>query len=230
MKTIITTAAAGLGLALAGCTGTAPGDSGAASLPGALSFDCGGGSKLAVAFSDNTSVQTSLDGGAAQTLTADFEAQEGTTFKADGSVLVMRGDAVQFSSGGWTKECQFVTESIPAPKVAGAVHALTGADAGKTFNVKVGEKVSIALVGVPTAGYIWAASKPPTWVKASDGPGGATSTAQMLPGFAGGSHWEVVVIEAVAAGEGEIVLAQRRPWEDAAEPDADTFKFTLKAS
>jgi hypothetical protein len=52
----------------------------------------------------------------------------------------------------------------------------------------------------------------------------------MLPGFAGGNHWEVILVEAVAAGEGEIVLAQRRPWEDAAEPDADTFRFTLKAS
>ena len=63
-----------------------------------------------------------------------------------------------------------------------------------------------------------------------DGPGGATTSAQFLPGFTGGNHWEVVIFEAVAAGEGEIVLAQRRPWEDAAEPDASTFKFTLKAS
>jgi predicted secreted protein len=230
MKIIITAAIAGLGLGVAGCAGTAPVDTAAASLPGALTFDCGSGSKLAVDVSDNNSVKTSLDGGMVQTLAADFEAQEGMTFKADGSTLVMSGDAVRYSSGGWTKECQFVSESIPAPKFAGAVHALTEADAGKTFNVKVGEKVSIALVGVPTAGYIWAASKPPAWVKASDGPGGATSTAQMLPGFAGGNHWEVVIIEAVAAGEGEIVLAQRRPWEDEAEPDADTFKFTLKAS
>jgi predicted secreted protein len=51
-----------------------------------------------------------------------------------------------------------------------------------------------------------------------------------LPGFAGGNHWEVVVFEAVAAGEGEITLAQRRPWESTAEPDASTFKFMLKAS
>jgi predicted secreted protein len=230
MKTIITTAAAGLGLALAGCAGTAPVDTGTASLPGALGFDCGSGSRLAVAVDYNGGAKTSLDGGAVQTLAADPEGEEGMTFKGGDVTLVMRGDAVRYSSAGWTKECQFVTESIPAPKVAGAVHALTAADAGKTFNVKVGEKVSIALVGVPTAGYVWGASKPPAWVKASDGPGGATSTAQMLPGFAGGSHWEVVVIEAVAAGEGEIVLAQRRPWESEAEPDADTFKFKLKAS
>ena len=39
-----------------------------------------------------------------------------------------------------------------------------------------------------------------------------------------------LVIEAVAVGEGEITLAQRRPWETAAEPDANTFKFKLKVS
>ena len=86
----------------------------------------------------------------------------------------------------------------------------------------------IAVVG--GAGYVWGASTPPAFIKASDGPGGATSTAQFTPGFAGGSHWEVVVIEALAAGEGEITLAQRRPWETAAEPDAKTFKFKLKVS
>ena len=96
--------------------------------------------------------------------------------------------------------------------------------------MKVGEKVAVALSGVPTAGYVWGASTPPAWVKATDGPGGATSSAQFLPGFAGGNHWEVVIFEAIAAGEGEIVLAQRRPWETEAEPDASTFKFTLKAS
>jgi hypothetical protein len=39
-----------------------------------------------------------------------------------------------------------------------------------------------------------------------------------------------VIFEAIAAGEGGITLAQRRPWESAAEADAATFKFTLKAS
>ena len=29
---------------------------------------------------------------------------------------------------------------------------------------------------------------------------------------------------------GEITLAQRRPWETTAEPDANTFKFKLKVS
>jgi predicted secreted protein len=114
--------------------------------------------------------------------------------------------------------------------VEGAVRTLTIDDAGKVVELKVGEKVAVALSGVPTAGYLWAASAPPAWVKATEGPGGATTTSQFLPGFAGGNHWEVVVFEAVAAGQGEITLAQRRPWEDAAEPDASTFKFMLKAS
>ena len=102
--------------------------------------------------------------------------------------------------------------------------------AGKTVEIKTGEKITVALSGVPTAGYVWAVSSPPAFVKVTDGPGGATSSAQFTPGFAGGNHWEVVIIEATAAGEAEITLAQRRPWEDKAEPDASTFKFKLKAS
>lgn len=228
-------AAASLGLLAAACNQTpaepAKPDTPVAALPGALAYDCAG-TKLEIAFDDGgmAQVKTRYDGGAIETLPIDPNAENGITYVAGGSTLLLDGADATYTSGGTTRECRFVIESIPAPKVEGAVHALTEADAGKTFEMKVGEKVSVALVGVPTAGYVWAASKPPEWVKATDGPGGATSTAQMLPGFAGGSHWEVIVIEAIAAGEGEITLAQRRPWEPESEPDAETFKFTLKAS
>lgn len=232
MKTIITAMAASLGLAA--CTQpdapTPVDETPVAALPGALAYECGA-DKLEIAFDGGQAeVKTRFAGGAIDTLPIDPDAQNGITYKAGDKTLLLDGADATYTAGGASKECRFVIEDIPAPKVDGVTHALTEADAGKTIDVKVGEKVSIALVGVPTAGYIWAASNAPAWVKASDGPGGATSTAQMLPGFAGGNHWEVIIIEAVAAGEGEIVLAQRRPWEDAAEPDADTFKFTLKAS
>jgi predicted secreted protein len=94
--------------------------------------------------------------------------------------------------------------------------------------MKIGEKVSVSLVGVPTAGYVWGAASPPAFVKVSEGPGGATTSAQMLPGFAGGNHWEVLVIEGVSAGEGEITLVQKRPWETQPDPSDQTFKFRLK--
>ena len=51
-----------------------------------------------------------------------------------------------------------------------------------------------------------------------------------MTGFAGGNHWEVLVIDAVAAGESEIALVQKRPWEDKADPSDKrvTFKLTVK--
>lgn len=231
MKLIRTAAAVGL-IGIAACAQPASQEAPAAeALPGALSYDCGGG-KLEIAYGEGGMmlVKTRYEGGAIETLEADPEAENGITYKAGSTTLVLDGADATYTADRATKECKFMIESIPAPKVDGVVHALTESDAGKSFDMKVGEKISVAFVGVPTAGYVWGASTPPEWVKVTDGPGGATSTAQMLPGYAGGNHWEVLVVEAVAVGEGELKFAQRRPWEDDAEPAADTFKITLKAS
>lgn len=196
----------------------------------AANFTCEGGEKLDIVFSGNDSLLARIDGGAAMTLPVDPGGTTGPTWKSETATLVLDGPGATWTMGGAPKPCTFESRSLPPPKVEGVVKTLSAEDAGKSFTVKVGEKIAVALSGVPTAGYVWAASTPPAWVKASDGPGGATSSAQFLPGFAGGNHWEVVIFEAIAAGEGEIVLAQRRPWEPEAEPDASTFKFTLKAS
>lgn len=236
MKMTAIAAAAGLGLAACvGQTGTSGGEAkpvADARFDYAVNFTCEGGEKLDIAFNqaDDGSALARIDGGAAMTLPIDPEGTTGPTWKNATATLVLDGPGASWASGGAAKPCTFESRSLPPPKVDGVAHALTIDDAGKTFNVKVGEKVSVALSGVPTAGYVWGAASPPAWVKASDGPGGATSSAQFLPGFAGGSHWEVVIIEAVAAGEGEITLAQRRPWETESEADATTFKFRLKAS
>ena len=45
---------------------------------------------------------------------------------------------------------------MPAPKASGATRNFTAADKGKTIEMKTGEKISISLVGIPTAGYVWA--------------------------------------------------------------------------
>jgi inhibitor of cysteine peptidase len=196
----------------------------------AANFTCEGGAKLDVLFNDADGVLARVDGGAAITLPVDPSGTTGPTWKNEAATLVLDGPGATWTTGGTTTPCTFEARSLPPPKVDGVVKTLGAEDAGKPFELKVGEKIAVALSGVPTAGYVWAAATPPAWVKATEGPGGAISSAQFLPGFAGGNHWEVVVFEAVAAGEGEITLAQRRPWEDAAEPDASTFKFTLKAS
>jgi len=198
----------------------------------AVNYECEGGGVIDVAFNggDQGGALVRLDGGAAETLALNPDSQSGIEYKNATTTLQTDGSSVTWKSGATTKTCMIKTRELPAPTVAGVVRALTSTDAGASVEVKVGDKISVALVGIPTAGYVWGVTTPPAFIKATDGPGGATSTAQFTPGFAGGSHWEVVVIEAVAAGEGEITLAQRRPWETTAEPDANTFKFKLKAN
>lgn len=196
----------------------------------AVNYECEGGGVVDVVFSNPGGALARLDGGAAQTLPMNADAQNGVEYKNATTTLGSDGSSVTWKSGATTKTCMIKTRSLPAPTVDGVVRALEEKDAGASVDMKVGEKISVALVGIPTAGYVWGAASPPAFIKTTDGPGGATSTAQYTPGFAGGSHWEVVVVEALAAGEGEITLAQRRPWETTADPDAKTFKFKLKVS
>lgn len=239
MKLTTFAAIAGLGcagLGLAGCVGQTTSDGAKtvadARFDRAANFTCDGGAKLDVVFNSGSAGETlaRVDGVAALTLTPDPDATTGMTWKNETASLVIDGPGATWTSGGAARPCTFESRALPPPTPEGVAQTLTAEDAGKLVTIKVGEKVAVALSGVPTAGYVWAAASPPAWVAASDGPGGATSSAQFLPGFAGGSHWEVVIIEAKAAGEGEITLAQRRPWETGADADATTFKFTLKAS
>lgn len=194
----------------------------------ALEFDCGAAGRLDVAL-DGASATTRLAGGPVKTLPRNASVETGLAFAGDGAKLTLGlGEDSTYSEGATSHTCKFVSRELPAPAVAGVVRKLTVADDGKMVELKPGEKISISLVGIPTAGYLWAAAAPPAFVKVSDGPGGATSSAQLLPGFAGGSHWEVLVVEATAAGAGELVLVQKRPWETKADPDAKTFKVKLK--
>lgn len=229
------TMAAACALALGGCAGQSGGKETAVAdtrFDRAANFICAGGGTVDVVFHQaDGAILARADGGAAVTLAPDPATETGMGW-TDGKTRFVfgGGEGASWTADGTTRTCTFESRPLPPPQAAGVVKTLTIADAGSAVAVKVGETIAVALSGVPTAGYVWAAANPPAWVKASEGPGGATTTAQFLPGFAGGNHWEVVLIEAVAAGEGEITLAQRRPWEDAADPDATTFRFTLKAS
>jgi inhibitor of cysteine peptidase len=130
-------------------------------------------------------------------------------------------DALPGDAGG------FVSEPIAAPNPGGAEIKITEAEAGKTVAVPLGASFVVQLRGVPTAGYLWApASVPDFLVKAGEA-GGPTSTAQLQPGFAGGTHWEVFAFKAERAGSGVLTLEQRRPWESS-EPPAETFKVTIE--
>jgi predicted secreted protein len=117
---------------------------------------------------------------------------------------------------------------LPAPLPYEAMRAIDIEDAGKTIELPVGATFVVQLVGVPTAGYLWKPVSPPAFLKVGPETGGPTTKAQLQPGFAGGSHWEVFQFTATTAGTGELVFEQRRPWETN-EPPASTFKVTIKA-
>jgi predicted secreted protein len=198
----------------------------------AINFECEGGGKVDVVFEGGatSSALVRIDDGAPMTLQLDETATTGMTFKDATTSIVMEGDSLSITSGGATKVCRFISRDLSAPAVEGAVRNLNAEDAGASVGMKVGERMTVSLSGVPTAGYVWGADNPPAFVKVSEGPGGATNSAQFLPGFAGGNHWEVLVIEALALGEAEISLVQKRPWEDQPTADDERFKFRLKVS
>ena len=105
---------------------------------------------------------------------------------------------------------------------------IAAAQAGGRVEVAVNQRFAVELVGVPTAGYIWAPAQMPAFVQRAGEASGNTSQQQSQPGFAGGDHWEVTMFVATQAGEGEIVMEQRRPWETT-EPPVDVFRVTIVA-
>lgn len=119
-------------------------------------------------------------------------------------------------------------DSVPAPTPDDVAVRITAEQAGQTINVAVGQRFAVELVGVPTAGYVWAAAQVPGFLSASGETTGDTTAAQSQPGFAGGNHWEVLMFTATGPGTGELVIEQRRPWETD-EPASDTFRVTIVA-
>jgi predicted secreted protein len=99
---------------------------------------------------------------------------------------------------------------------------------GQTVEVPVGRRFAVALVGIPTAGYVWEATEVPAFVERLESASGPTRREQNEPGFTGGSHWEVLTFNATAAGSGELKLEQRRPWETD-QPPANVFIVTIAA-
>lgn len=120
------------------------------------------------------------------------------------------------------------TADLPAPTPPGATLHIGASNNGQTIEVGVGQVFAVELIGVPTSGYLWGPTRTPGFLTAAGEAGGDTSTAQRQPGFAGGNHWEVFLFRAGAAGRGELVLEQRRPWETG-QPAAATFRVTIVA-
>jgi inhibitor of cysteine peptidase len=116
--------------------------------------------------------------------------------------------------------------SAPTPE---GYQSILQSESGGTVETKVGAKLAVELTGTPTAGYVWMGETIPAFLKATGERTGDTTAAQSQPGFTGGNHWEVLLFEVVAEGEGELLVVKRRPWETNTEP-VETFKVTIKAT
>lgn len=117
---------------------------------------------------------------------------------------------------------------LPAPTPGDVAVRIDASKNGQSVEVAVNQRFAVELVGVPTAGYLWAPTQVPAFLTRAGEAGGDTTRAQSQPGFTGGNHWEVFMFAATAPGTGELVLEQRRPWESN-EPPADTFRVTIVA-
>ncbi|MGE0740997.1 MAG: protease inhibitor I42 family protein [Hyphomonadaceae bacterium] len=121
-----------------------------------------------------------------------------------------------------------VNSTVPAPTPSDVAIRIDASRNGQTVEVGVNQRFAIELVGVPTAGYVWAPTQVPAFITRAGEASGNTVPEQSQPGYAGGNHWEVFMFAATDAGTGEIVLEQRRPWETN-EPATDTFRVTITA-
>jgi inhibitor of cysteine peptidase len=117
---------------------------------------------------------------------------------------------------------------LPAPTPEDVAVRITAEQNGQTVEVGVNQRFAVELVGVPTAGYVWQPAQVPGFITRAGEAGGNTIAEQSQPGYAGGNHWEVLMFSATAAGTGELVIEQRRPWENT-EPASQTFRVTITA-
>ena len=102
---------------------------------------------------------------------------------------------------------------------------LTDADNNKSAQLVVGQRIQIRLPANPTTGYSWLLQSFPgclVLVNFSYAPGGKS-----VPG-AGGT--QAVEFLATSAGEGELKIGYRRPWEKSDIPAAKTFSLKVTVS
>jgi inhibitor of cysteine peptidase len=99
---------------------------------------------------------------------------------------------------------------------------LTQADAGRTIELRTGDRLTISLGGNPTAGYSWELASVNKQVLAPlSEPGYAASSKAV--GAGGVFAFE---FEAVSSGQTALRLAYRRPWEKRRRP-AETFAVNV---
>jgi len=118
------------------------------------------------------------------------------------------------------------SDDVSAPTPEGISLRIGKADEGRSFEVPVGETFAVELIGIPTAGYEWVVSDLPGFLIEADKYVGPTIKEQSEPGFTGGNHWEVQAFTATKEGSGDLVLVQKRAWEEEIDQD---FRVTVTA-
>jgi inhibitor of cysteine peptidase len=105
---------------------------------------------------------------------------------------------------------------------------LTKDDNGKSFDVKVGDTISVVLEGNATTGYMWQSAMPEQaspLLTLNNGEG--TYTQDSVPsGVVGSGGKYTFIFTAVAAGQVQLELKYWRPFEPQSEP-LETFSVTL---
>jgi len=116
--------------------------------------------------------------------------------------------------------------AAPTPRDV-RVH-ITAAQNGQSVTVRPGERFAIELISTPTAGYSWEPLSFPEFITRVSHASGPTTQAQRQPGFAGGNHWDVLILATLEPGEGDVWLALKRPWESGEAP-VETFRVHIVA-
>lgn len=118
--------------------------------------------------------------------------------------------------------------SVAAPTPSDVTLRIRAEQNGQVVQVPVGQRFAIELVGVPTAGYVWEPVAIPEFIARVSEASGPTLAEQRQPGYAGGNHWEVLILAPHEPGRGDVVMVQRRPWETNEAP-AQSFRVTIES-
>jgi inhibitor of cysteine peptidase len=102
---------------------------------------------------------------------------------------------------------------------------LTEADAGRTIELRTGDRLSISLGGNPTTGYSWGLAAVDERVLAPKGKPGYAASSEAV-GAGGVFAFE---FEAVAAGQTALHLVYRRPWEKRRPAQTFAVNVTVQA-
>jgi inhibitor of cysteine peptidase len=151
---------------------------------------------------------------------------------ADTTVTLIDGTATTDGATGDTSTddstADDTTPDTSAAAAAAATLALTKDDNGKSFDVKVGDTISVVLEGNATTGYMWQSAMPEQaspLVTLNNGEGNYTQDS-VPSGTVGAGGMYTFIFTAVAAGQVQLELKYWRPFEPQSEP-LETFSVTL---